>query len=184
MLTQMFKRISRSISTIVGASIAPQDTTLPFPFHLDTSLLRMAELHPRTRYSLPSVLMRAGTSKGLFAHRHHMPANKSEREYILLAAMGSRYGDQKQIDGVGGATSTTSKVAIVSKSTRPDADVDYTFAQVAVGQGKVDFTGNCGNMASGVGLFALDEGLVHATPGQKTVGRHALLRFLHRTDSC
>jgi 2-methylaconitate cis-trans-isomerase PrpF len=103
-----------------------------------------------------------------------MPANKSDWESILLAAMGSKYGDQKQIDGVGGATSTTSKVAIVSKSTRQDADVDYTFAQVAVGQGKVDFTGNCGNIASGVGPFALDEGLVHAMHGQNTVGnRHS-----------
>lgn len=96
--------------------------------------------------------------------------------------MGSRYGDQKQIDGVGGATSTTSKVAIVSKSTRPDADVDYTFAQVAVGQGKVDFTGNCGNMASGVGPFALDEGLVHAVPGQNTVWQHAPIRFLNKAN--
>ncbi len=115
--------------------------------------------------------MRAGTSKGLFIHRHHMPADESKWDSVLLAAMGSRYGDQKQIDGVGGATSTTSKVAIVSKSTRPDADVDYTFAQVAVGQGKVDFTGNCGNMASGVGPFALDEGLVRAAPGQSEVGQ-------------
>lgn len=83
--------------------------------------------------------------------------------------MGSACGDKHQLDGVGGATSTTSKVAVVSKSKRPDADVDYTFAQVAVGSRKVDFSGNCGNIASGVGPFALDEGLVLAKPGQKEV---------------
>jgi 2-methylaconitate cis-trans-isomerase PrpF len=101
-----------------------------------------------------------------------MPTDQSIWGNVLLAAMGSREGDRKQIDGVGGATSTTSttsKVAIVSKSTRPDADVDYTFAQVAVGQGKVDFSVNCGNMASGVGPFALDEGLVQAMSGQTEV---------------
>jgi 2-methylaconitate cis-trans-isomerase PrpF len=84
--------------------------------------------------------------------------------------MGSRDGDQKQIDGVGGATSTTSKVAVVSKSSRTGIDVDYTFVQVGVGSEKVDFTGNCGNIASGVGPFALDEGLVHPEPGQTEVG--------------
>ncbi|KAI4161219.1 MAG: hypothetical protein LQ342_005010 [Letrouitia transgressa] len=83
--------------------------------------------------------------------------------------MGSACGDKHQLDGVGGATSTTSKVAVVSKSKRPDADVDYTFAQVAVGSRKVDFSGNCGNIASGVGPFALDEGLVLAKPGQKEI---------------
>lgn len=86
--------------------------------------------------------------------------------------MGSQQGDSKQLDGVGGGTSTTSKVAIVSKSSRPDADVDYTFVQVAVGQGKADFSGNCGNMACGVGPFALDEGLVVPLPGQKSVRRY------------
>ena len=83
--------------------------------------------------------------------------------------MGSSSGDKRQLNGVGGATSTTSKVAVVSKSKRPDADVDYTFAQVGVGSKKVDMTGNCGNIASGVGPFALDEGLVVAKPGQKEV---------------
>jgi len=83
--------------------------------------------------------------------------------------MGSRDGDSKQLDGIGGATSTTSKVAIVSKSTRPGVDLDYTFAQVGVGSGTVDFSGNCGNICSGVGPFALDEGLVTAHPGQSEV---------------
>ena len=119
--------------------------------------------------TLPAVMMRSGTSKGLFLHRDDMPVHEDDWGPILLSVMGSKEGDRRQIDGVGGATSTTSKVAVVSKSTREDADVDYTFVQVAVGVEKVDFSGNCGNMASGVGPFALDEGLVRAMPGQSEV---------------
>jgi 2-methylaconitate cis-trans-isomerase PrpF len=123
----------------------------------------------RTRQILPSVWMRAGTSKGLYIHRHHLPAQESEWEKILLAVMGSREGCPRQLDGIGGATSTTSKVAVVSKSSRPDTDVDFTFIQVAVGSEDVDLSGNCGNIISGVGPFALDEGLVTAEPDQKEV---------------
>ena len=90
--------------------------------------------------------------------------------------MGSRNGDQRQLEGVGGATSTTSKVVVVSKSHRPGIDVEYTFVQAAVGQEIVDMTGNCGNMASGIGAFALDEGLVEAAPGQTEVSINTLLR--------
>jgi 2-methylaconitate cis-trans-isomerase PrpF len=123
----------------------------------------------RVRHSLPAVLMRAGTSKGLFIHRHDLPASESAWAGPLLAAMGSQGSDARQIDGVGGATSTTSKVAVISPSTRMGIDVDYTFVQVAVGQEAVDFSGNCGNMCAGVGPFALQEGLVRATPGERTV---------------
>ncbi|KAL5118716.1 hypothetical protein ACEQ8H_003393 [Pleosporales sp. CAS-2024a] len=83
--------------------------------------------------------------------------------------MGSQGSDARQIDGVGGATSTTSKVAVISPSSRPGVDVDYTFVQVAVGQEVVDLSGNCGNMCSGVGPFALQEGLVRANPGDRTL---------------
>ncbi|KAL2075145.1 hypothetical protein VTL71DRAFT_87 [Oculimacula yallundae] len=120
----------------------------------------------RHRLVLPSVMMRCGTSKGLFLHKKDLPQEQSQWSPILLAAMGSRDGDQRQLDGVGGATSTTSKVAVVSRSTRPGIDVEYTFAQVGVGSSKVDFSGNCGNISSGVGAFALDEGLVTPKPGQ------------------
>jgi 2-methylaconitate cis-trans-isomerase PrpF len=129
----------------------------------------------RVRHSLPAVLMRAGTSKGLFIHRHNLPASQSAWERPLLAAMGSQGSDARQIDGVGGATSTTSKVAVVSPSTRMGVDVDYTFVQVAVGQETVDFSGNCGNMCAGVGPFALQEGLVRARPGEKTVSQPILI---------
>ena len=129
----------------------------------------LGEQHEAPRRSITAVMMRSGTSKGLFLHRDHLPENTDEWSPILLAAMGSATGDKRQLDGVGGATSTTSKVAVVSKSQREDADVDYTFAQVAVGSKNVDMSGNCGNMASGVGPFALDEGLVTAGPGQREV---------------
>ncbi|KAF2762643.1 DUF453-domain-containing protein [Pseudovirgaria hyperparasitica] len=111
--------------------------------------------------------MRAGTSRGIFLHGDHMPQTKSAWPQILSTIMGSGNGDRRQLDGVGGATSTTSKAAIVSPSSHPDADVDFTFAQVAVGENKVDLRGSCGNICSGVGPFALDEGLVRVKPGQK-----------------
>ena len=117
------------------------------------------------RHTLPAVWMRAGTSKGLFIRREHLPADRSLWTRPLLAAMGS---DPRQLNGVGGATSTTSKAAVVGTSAREGVDVDYTFAQVSVGAGKVDYTGNCGNMASGVGPFALQEGLVPRRTGGDT----------------
>ena len=134
-------------------------------------LIEERPLQEARRRTLQSVMMRSGTSRGLFLHQDHLPTRQADWGPILLAAMGSATGDKRQLDGVGGATSTTSKIAIVGPSAREDADVDYTFAQVAVGNKKVDMTGNCGNMASGVGPFALDEGLVQAQPGQKEVRR-------------
>ncbi|KAG7106826.1 putative isomerase YraM like protein [Verticillium longisporum] len=123
----------------------------------------------RTRRSLPAVLMRAGTSKGLFIHRAHLPPSENAWAAPLLAAMGSRYNDTRQIDGIGGATSVTSKVAVVAPSSRPGVDVDYTFVQVAVGKETIDMSGNCGNMCSGVGPFAVQEKLVEPQPGARTV---------------
>ncbi|KAH8694217.1 PrpF protein-domain-containing protein [Talaromyces proteolyticus] len=123
-------------------------------------------IHQRKIYRLPSVLMRSGTSRGLFIHRHHLPKSQSEWGTILIGALGSRNNDPRQLEGVGGATSTTSKAVVVSKSYRPGIDVEYTFIQITVGQEKVDMTGNCGNMASGIAAFALEEGLITARPGQ------------------
>lgn len=128
-----------------------------------------AQRTKRVRRSVPAVLMRAGTSKGLFVYRHDLPASEKAWAGPLLAAMGSQNCDARQIDGVGGATSTTSKVAVVSPSSRPGIDVDYTFVQVAVGQQAVDLSGNCGNMCSGVGPFAVQEGLVRPRSGDRTV---------------
>ncbi|KAJ5127266.1 hypothetical protein N7448_008045 [Penicillium atrosanguineum] len=122
-----------------------------------------------TRQSLPAVWMRSGTSKGLFIHRKDLPESVGLWGPILLSAMGSSNGNGRQLDGVGGATSTTSKVAVVAKSNRPGIDVDYTFIQVAPDQAKIDMTGNCGNIASGVGPFSVDEGLVRAKIGQTEI---------------
>ncbi|OHE97180.1 hypothetical protein CORC01_07434 [Colletotrichum orchidophilum] len=123
----------------------------------------------RTRHSLPAVLMRAGTSKGLFIHRSHLPLSQAEWAAPLLAAMGSKYNDALQIDGVGGGSSVTSKVAVVSPSSRPGVDVEYTFVQVAVGSETVDLSGNCGNICSGVGPFAVQERFFNPMPGSRVV---------------
>lgn len=143
----------------------------PFiPLHMPSELIAdPVRKNKRVRCSLPAALMRAGTSKGLFIHRHQLPASESLWAGPLLAAMGSQNSDARQIDGIGGATSTTSKVAVVSPSSRPGVDVDYTFVQVAVGQQAVDFSGNCGNMCAGVGLFAVQEGLAWPASGERSV---------------
>jgi 4-oxalomesaconate tautomerase len=102
--------------------------------------------------------MRGGTSKGPFFLADDLPGDPELRDRVLLAVMGSP--DPRQIDGLGGAEPLTSKVAIVSASSRPGIDVDYLFAQVSVERALVDVTPNCGNMLAGVGPFAIDRGLV------------------------
>lgn len=106
----------------------------------------------------PCVIMRAGTSKGVFFKQEDMPKDKDKWSDFLLDVMGSP--DMRQIDGLGGANSLTSKVAIIGKSEKPGVDVDYTFAQVSLTQSVVDMKGNCGNISSGVGPFAVDEEIV------------------------
>ena len=116
---------------------------------------------------LPVMLMRGGTSKGAYILEDDLPENRDEWDPILLRLMGSP--DKKQIDGLGGSQSVTSKVAIVKKSSRPDADVDYTFAQVSVDKPLVSYKGNCGNISSGVGPFAIERGLIEAKDGTTSV---------------
>ena len=111
-----------------------------------------------TKIKLPVTLMRGGTSKGAYLLRKDMPPERKDWDSVLLKLMGSP--DRKQIDGLGGSQSVTSKVAIIEKSSRSDADVDYTFAQVSVDKPVVSYGGNCGNISSGVGPFAIEEGLV------------------------
>lgn len=112
---------------------------------------------------IPAVLMRGGTSKGLFFHANHLPADPRVRDAVLLTAYGSPDPNRRQIDGVGGGVSTTSKVAIISPSASPDYDVVYNFGQVSIDRPLVDFKNNCGNISSAVGPFAIDEGLIAAT---------------------
>lgn len=120
--------------------------------------------------SLPCVLMRAGTSRGPFFLRDWLPESPAERDQVLLSAIGS--SDLTQIDGLGGGNSLTSKVAIVSRSSRVDCDVDYLFAQVGVGQQTVDTRPNCGNMLAGVAPFAIEQGLIQASDGITSVRVH------------
>ena len=116
---------------------------------------------------IPCVLMRAGTSRGPFFLRDWLPQDEAERDQALIGAIGA--SDLLQVDGVGGGSTLTSKVAIVSKSSQPGCDVDYLFAQVGVGQRSVDTRPNCGNMLSGVAPFAIEQGLVPACDGETTV---------------
>lgn len=110
---------------------------------------------------IPCLLMRGGTSKGAYFLARDLPDDPGLRDRVLLAVMGSP--DARQIDGIGGGDSLTSKVAIIKASTRDDADVDYLFAQVLVDEPRVDYGQNCGNILAGVGPFAVERGLVAAT---------------------
>lgn len=107
---------------------------------------------------IPCVIMRGGTSRGPFFRASDLPTDIAERDRVLLSVMGSPH--PMQVDGIGGTYIQTSKVAIVGPSARDDSDVDYLFGQVAVNEAIVDTKPNCGNMLSGVGPFAIEEGMV------------------------
>jgi 4-oxalomesaconate tautomerase len=109
---------------------------------------------------IPCTLMRGGTSKGLYFDAADLPADRDTRDRVLLAAMGSP--DVRQIDGVGGAHPLTSKVAVLSRSQRDDADIDYLFLQVVVDKAEVSDSQNCGNILAGVGPWAIENGFVTA----------------------
>jgi len=116
---------------------------------------------------IPCVLMRGGTSRGPFFLASDLPQDAAERDRVLLAVMGSPHA--LQVDGIGGANPLTSKVAIISPSRHPDADIDFLFAQVAVDRPLVDTSPNCGNMLAGVGPFAIEAGLVPAADGETRI---------------
>src|SRR6266436_3243046 len=119
-----------------------------------------------------AVYMRGGTSRCLVFHQADLPPAGSERDRILLAALGSPDPYGRQLDGMGGGISSLSKACIIGAATHPDADVDYTFAQIEVAKAIVDYKGNCGNCSSSVGPFAIDEGLVKAVEGETVVRIH------------
>ena len=116
---------------------------------------------------IPATYMRGGTSKGMFFRLQDLPATAqvpgAARDALLLRVIGSPDPYGKQIDGMGGATSSTSKTVILSKSSKPDHDVDYLFGQVSIDQAFVDWSGNCGNLSAAVGSFAISAGLVDAS---------------------
>ena len=121
--------------------------------------------------------MRGGSSKGLYFRKEDLPADEALRDRVIVAAMGS---DSRQIDGAGGAHPLTSKVAVVSRSTSADADIDYLFVQVVVGEGRVDTTPNCGNILAGVAPFAIETGMVAARDGVTPVR----VRMLNSDNLC
>jgi 2-methylaconitate cis-trans-isomerase PrpF len=125
---------------------------------------------------IPAVFMRGGTSNAIVFHQKDLPADRKEWDEIFLAAIGSPDPYGRQLDGMGGGISSLSKVCVVGPSSRSDADIDYTFAQVQVKEAKVDYSGNCGNMSSAMGPFAVDEGLL------KVSGKDALVR-IHNTNT-
>ncbi len=127
--------------------------------------------------AIPCVLMRGGSSKGLYFRKEDLPADEALRDRVIVAAIGT---DARQIDGAGGAHPLTSKVAIVSRSTSADADVDYLFVQVVVGEGRVDTTPNCGNILAGVAPFAIETGIVAARDGITPVR----VRMLNSDNLC
>ena len=118
----------------------------------------------KPQIKVPATYMRGGTSKGVFFRLQDLPEAAQEpgkaRDALLLRVIGSPDPYGKQIDGMGGATSSTSKTVIISKSTRPEHDVDYLFGQVSIDQAFVDWSGNCGNLSAAVGPFAISNGLV------------------------
>ncbi|XYD07267.1 PrpF domain-containing protein [Methylobacterium sp. NMS12] len=115
--------------------------------------------------TLPAVFMRGGTSKALMLHRRDVPGDLAAWEPVFLSAMDSPDPFGRQLNGMGGGVSSVSKICVVERSARPDADIDYTFVQVVVRDGRIDLSGNCGNMLSAVGPFAVDEGLVDVPDG-------------------
>lgn len=122
-------------------------------------------------HAIPYMQIRGGSSKGIYFNAADLPTDENLRDQLILDAVGR---DARQIDGLGGANPLTSKVGIVSPSSREDADVDYLFVQVVVGENRVDTTPNCGNILVGVGPFAIENGMVAIQGGTTTVRVHML----------
>ncbi|HEX2941035.1 MAG TPA: PrpF domain-containing protein [Rhodopila sp.] len=118
--------------------------------------------------TLPAVFMRGGTSRAVMFHRGDLP-ERAQWDAIFLSAMGSPDPHGRQLNGMGGGISSLSKICVLSRSERPDADIDYTFAQVQIKEAAVGYGSNCGNMSSAVGPFAVDEGLLRPDGDMATV---------------
>lgn len=125
---------------------------------------------------IPAVFMRGGTSNAVVFHARDLPVDRALWDEIFLAAIGSPDPYGRQLDGMGGGVSSLSKVCVVGPSSRADADIDYTFAQVQVKDARVEYGANCGNMSAAMGPFAVDEGLVRVS------GQEALVR-VHNTNT-
>jgi 2-methylaconitate cis-trans-isomerase PrpF len=127
----------------------------------------------------PAVFYRGGTSKAVFFHTSDLPEDPAERDQLLLNVLGSPDPYGRQLNGLGGGISSLSKAMWVERSKRNDADIDYTFAQIAIGEAVVDYSANCGNMSSAVGQFAIEEGIFPVPDGD------AVIRMYNtNTDIC
>jgi 2-methylaconitate cis-trans-isomerase PrpF len=126
---------------------------------------------------LRAVFMRGGTSKAVMFRRDDLPAERKDWDPIFLEVMGSPDPNGRQLDGMGGGLSSLSKICVIGRPSRPDADVDYTFAQIGVKDTFVDYGANCGNMSSAVGPFALEEGLAKMPANGEAVVR------IHNTNT-
>ena len=125
---------------------------------------------------IPAAFIRGGTSKAIVFHAKDLPADRAQWDEIFISAIGSPDPYVRQLNGMGGGVSSLSKVCVVGPPSRPDADIDYTFAQVQVKEARVTYDINCGNMSSAMGPFAVDEGLLPIT------GDEALVR-IHNTNT-
>ena len=119
-----------------------------------------------------AVFMRGGTSNGVVFRQQDLPADRAAWDSIFLAVMGSPDPNGRQLDGMGGGISSLSKACVVGSPTHPEADIDFTFAQVSVREASVDYSSNCGNMSSAMGPFAVDESLVDASGDEARVVIH------------
>ncbi len=118
----------------------------------------------------PATYYRGGTSRGIIFKRSDLPSDQNSWGRIFRSALGSPDPHGRQLDGLGTGVGSLSKICVIEKSEREDADVDYTFVQIGVRDGKVDYSSNCGNMSSAVGPFAVDSGIVESEPhGEATV---------------
>jgi 2-methylaconitate isomerase len=121
---------------------------------------------------IPATFMRGGTSKAVVFHKRDLPADESLWPALFVAALGANDPNGRQLNGLGGGVSSLAKVCVVGPPSRPDADIDYSFFQLSPKSAVVDTSGNCGNMSSAMGPFAVDEGLVAATGGAAEVRIH------------
>lgn len=157
----MKSRVLRLLSAI-PPSIARSQTRR---FHLSSTMRRAQQ-------SLPASYYRGGTSRAVIFNRDHLPKDQKQWDPIFRGVINSPDPNGRQLDGMGGGVSSLSKVCVVGKSDRQDADVDYTFAAIGVKDPQVDFSSNCGNMSSAIGPFAVDSGLVQVQDGKATVRIH------------
>lgn len=134
---------------------------------------RLASTMAKNQNRLPAAYYRGGTSRAIIFHQRDLPVNQKEWSPIFCGALGSPDPNGRQLDGMGGGISSLSKICIVGPSKHPDADVDYTFAAIGVKSMDVDYSSNCGNMASAIGPFAVDSRMVTVREdGEVTVRIH------------